>query len=546
MVRNVYTNPKSSQDAATTSDTQLNIQVNNGGISAHELAHKARALAFLKKTFPSVEPMLASGSRRNKSNTCNSNDVQSGVGSSKINSEITTKGAVEGPNNTETDEKNLDGNEDVIINNANDEPGEKKIGRIRKPIIIRVKRRCHHCHTAFNASAECCDECDHQKCDECPRSPPLEVVSQVLNDAGADNSVREVSWERQRFRSASVDAEEDVSRKVASWLDDMNPRAEKADSADDHNHLPEEEKLNLRYVPESSTNLQHPEIFLETQSKQKKQKKKKKKESQHCNDSRTASDHSIKPRFDAKRRSVSRTQGPSLVVAIPPKPQHIPLTSLIPGRNSRSGPKSKSNPKSETNPRPSNESKPDTEEAPEHSDAAAAAMTATATAYTETANQRLPAQPQRQYLYQYFDQRYRQGIDDAQLVQIVELAQGWRLRVRKKPRMRVRWACDRCMLLLDPESKECVGCGHVRCEDCIREPYVPYPHFSFSLYIPPSSLLPQTPIRIMYIQLANALARFLLLLLNSEKRKPSQPRPEVVEALEARLASITLREQFVS
>ena len=44
--------------------------------------------------------------------------------------------------------------------------------------------------------------------------------------------------------------------------------------------------------------------------------------------------------------------------------------------------------------------------------------------------------------------------------------------VYKKPRQRVRRTCHECQQLFTPGSKLCEGCGHVRCTDCPRDPYV--------------------------------------------------------------------------
>ncbi|KAG5976544.1 hypothetical protein E4U55_007292 [Claviceps digitariae] len=42
--------------------------------------------------------------------------------------------------------------------------------------------------------------------------------------------------------------------------------------------------------------------------------------------------------------------------------------------------------------------------------------------------------------------------------------------VHRKPRQRVRRTCHECQTLFAPGSKNCVGCGHVRCTDCPRDP----------------------------------------------------------------------------
>lgn len=44
--------------------------------------------------------------------------------------------------------------------------------------------------------------------------------------------------------------------------------------------------------------------------------------------------------------------------------------------------------------------------------------------------------------------------------------------VRKQPRQRVRRTCHCCQVMFRPGNKECPSCGHIRCWDCPRDPYV--------------------------------------------------------------------------
>lgn len=44
--------------------------------------------------------------------------------------------------------------------------------------------------------------------------------------------------------------------------------------------------------------------------------------------------------------------------------------------------------------------------------------------------------------------------------------------VRKKPMQRVRRTCHECSTMFVAGAKVCTGCGHVRCVDCPRDPYV--------------------------------------------------------------------------
>lgn len=44
--------------------------------------------------------------------------------------------------------------------------------------------------------------------------------------------------------------------------------------------------------------------------------------------------------------------------------------------------------------------------------------------------------------------------------------------VRKKPKQRVRRHCHDCATQFIPGNKTCPGCGHIRCVECPRDPYV--------------------------------------------------------------------------
>ncbi|KAF2020097.1 hypothetical protein BU24DRAFT_340702 [Aaosphaeria arxii CBS 175.79] len=43
-------------------------------------------------------------------------------------------------------------------------------------------------------------------------------------------------------------------------------------------------------------------------------------------------------------------------------------------------------------------------------------------------------------------------------------------RIWRKPRTRVRWECDNCQSQFIEGSPQCPGCGHERCEKCVRKP----------------------------------------------------------------------------
>ncbi|ORY18385.1 hypothetical protein BCR34DRAFT_654416 [Clohesyomyces aquaticus] len=43
-------------------------------------------------------------------------------------------------------------------------------------------------------------------------------------------------------------------------------------------------------------------------------------------------------------------------------------------------------------------------------------------------------------------------------------------RVWRKPRTRVRWECEECHRMFIDSSAQCQGCGHERCDKCVRKP----------------------------------------------------------------------------
>ncbi|KAL1598031.1 hypothetical protein SLS60_008519 [Paraconiothyrium brasiliense] len=45
-------------------------------------------------------------------------------------------------------------------------------------------------------------------------------------------------------------------------------------------------------------------------------------------------------------------------------------------------------------------------------------------------------------------------------------------RIWRKPRTRVRWECEQCNTTFLDGSPQCPGCGHEKCEKCVRKPYV--------------------------------------------------------------------------
>lgn len=45
-----------------------------------------------------------------------------------------------------------------------------------------------------------------------------------------------------------------------------------------------------------------------------------------------------------------------------------------------------------------------------------------------------------------------------------------RERTRKVPRQRIRWTCERCGSLFRERNRRCDGCGHLRCDECQRDP----------------------------------------------------------------------------
>lgn len=43
-------------------------------------------------------------------------------------------------------------------------------------------------------------------------------------------------------------------------------------------------------------------------------------------------------------------------------------------------------------------------------------------------------------------------------------------RTYRKPKLRVRWSCEKCSTLFIENREKCLNCGHDRCKTCIRDP----------------------------------------------------------------------------
>ena len=74
--------------------------------------------------------------------------------------------------------------------------------------------------------------------------------------------------------------------------------------------------------------------------------------------------------------------------------------------------------------------------------------------------------------------------EDATINVVIEKPEKYRLQITKparaskqdlvlkKPVQRVRRNCHCCGTLFYPPTKTCTECGHIRCTDCPRDPYV--------------------------------------------------------------------------
>lgn len=67
---------------------------------------------------------------------------------------------------------------------------------------------------------------------------------------------------------------------------------------------------------------------------------------------------------------------------------------------------------------------------------------------------------------------YSYAYDDKKIVLTRPSKTGGQDLVHKKPRQRVRRTCHECQTLYISGNKTCDKCGHVRCTDCPRDPYV--------------------------------------------------------------------------
>ena len=46
-----------------------------------------------------------------------------------------------------------------------------------------MRWNCENCETLFTDTKKTCDNCGHEKCDECPRHPPMRVEGTLDDDA---------------------------------------------------------------------------------------------------------------------------------------------------------------------------------------------------------------------------------------------------------------------------------------------------------------------------------------------------------------------------
>ena len=367
---------------------------------------------------------------------------------------------------------------------------EIRVERIRKPILIRIKRRCHHCRKVFN-TGDYCEECDHQKCTDCPRSPLPGSITQRQDIA--DTHGREM----QRTGTAAEGANKGVARVVTKWLDDMEPRVE-GTSRTMKGCRQAQMHLDLITNRDSSHS---PSVSVSDKKKKKKTKKRQKRD-QKTDNGMGDSQKSNQSHLDIKTRSTSRMHGPTIVVSFSPERQHIPSSSSKTSFITKSGPKIKQSHEARTtggngsfNPVFQSEVchachetviptltsicpkcqhvrcrdcprsfSYDVQEVSEDTDAAAAATNAMTAIHYRRA----------QHWYQSPEEtpldEYAQYLQNLILAQYQHQRQRQRQRVYKKPRVRVRWACDLCFSVLDPKSSVCIGCGHERCKNCIRDP----------------------------------------------------------------------------
>lgn len=65
-------------------------------------------------------------------------------------------------------------------------PGDQGV---TNPIRTKVNRKCGKCEITFQDEEQTCGNCGHEKCDSCPRAPPIKA--QKPGDEAAVQSVEE-------------------------------------------------------------------------------------------------------------------------------------------------------------------------------------------------------------------------------------------------------------------------------------------------------------------------------------------------------------------
>ena len=62
--------------------------------------------------------------------------------------------------------------------------------RVEKSIRMRVRRKCHKCQTTFGSQNRICSNCNHRRCQECPRIPPKKKKDPESGTAGEEKKTR--------------------------------------------------------------------------------------------------------------------------------------------------------------------------------------------------------------------------------------------------------------------------------------------------------------------------------------------------------------------
>ena len=346
------------------------------------------------------------------------------------------------------------------------------VERVEKPVKVRVRRRCHHCNAIF-PPMKICRHCEHRCCRDCPRYPlsKADRAQAAAIAAGAAGAAGVAGVAATAAASGSIGA-------LATTSSSTGTKKRNSSAA---------EQANLDSGPKSPSSRSSSSSSSSSSSKSKSRPIAKKKKKRRDQDVSSAGDtsrsrktasigvHTRPPRGQLapfplpKRRSKSGDKYDSGLTATPQEcheckttttPQQVSICPNCRHVRCEECPTTENNPGSR-----SKDSRYAHDDDDIHDDTLHAAALPSASAASSS------AQAARASIRDDSDRdRHHRPSHSSRAFGSVGPAAHVRQRVFRKPRMRVRWTCERCSSLLGDDRRVCKRCMHERCDACIREP----------------------------------------------------------------------------